>query len=350
MAKKKGRRKPKDRKPAQDHPFKIFRLPAEGFDPRKASERELLLHGIPKRPDEVIHPKLTLLWDRVAERRTRFVTPEFRQIEGFRRSKVENRQTLRDTIPLKIRPYFDSWSKLLVESGISLMRFLPETSTNWCGAYVNRPATETLNTVTGQWTVPSVSPPPSAWNGKNWTDGQYTCVVWVGIDGTQGTNDVLQAGTLSRVTVSGGVIAGTTYYVWTEWFGSPWIVQSLAVSPGDLILCTVCSPFVSTHGTAMFTNLTTNESVNYGIDAPAGTTLSGNVAEWITEDPTQSSGSLFPFPNFGQTHFTHCTAGSKTVELDLFDSKLINLVDASNSVRAQAIYENPASLRCSFIK
>jgi hypothetical protein len=38
----------------------------------------------------------------------------------------------------------------------------------------------------------------------------------VGLDGTQGTNDVLQAGTLSLTTVSKGVVTGTQYSAWTE--------------------------------------------------------------------------------------------------------------------------------------
>jgi hypothetical protein len=98
------------------------------------------------------------------------------------------------------------------------------------------------------------------------------CVAWVGIDGTNGTNDVLQAGTLSRVTVSGGVITGTTYYVWTEWFGLAVDCTKLGVSPAIRFTVTVCAPFTNTHGTAIFTNLTTNQSATYGIDAPSGTT------------------------------------------------------------------------------
>jgi hypothetical protein len=50
-----------------------------------------------------------------------------------------------------------------------------------------------------------------------------------------------------------------------------------------------------------------------GIDAPANTTLLGNVAEWITEDPGQLAGGLFQLPNFGQVQFSKCLAGSKSV-------------------------------------
>ena len=347
MSTKKSSKKPADQ---ERHPFRIFKLPPKGFDIRKATARELSVYGIPKRPDGNTHPNLRRLWDEIAERRTRFIEPTFVRGEKFRPSKLRDHHNVFDEAPSPVKGYLDKLKSRFVDSGISIQLYLPETSTNWCGAYVKKPPTETLNSVTGQWTVPSVSPPPSAWTGSKFIDGQYTCVAWVGIDGTNGTNDVLQAGTLSRVTVSGGVITGTTYYVWTEWFGSPWIVQSLGVSPGDQIHCTVCAPFTNTHGTAIFTNLTTNQSATYGIDAPSGTTLSGNVAEWIVEDPGQLGGGLFPFPNFGQVQFTQCSAGTKNFEFDLLTSTLIDLVDAANSVRAQAIYLNKSSLRCRFIK
>jgi hypothetical protein len=343
-------RKPSARK-TESHPFKIFRLPPKGYDLNKASPRELLLQGIPKRPDALTHPKLRSLWEQIAERRPRFVEPVFAPVEGFRPSKIHNIHSLLDDAPLTFRPHLDSWIKRLIESGeLTSGLLVPQTTTNWCGAYVNRPAPEILQTVTGQWTVPSAGLPASAWNGSSFTDGQYMCGVWVGLDGTQGTNDVLQAGTLSLTTVSKGVVTGTQYSAWTEWFGAPYYVQSLAVSPGDLVSCTVCSPFQNNHGTAMFTNLSTNETANYGIDAPANTTLSGNVAEWITEDPIQANGALYPFPNFGQVIFTHCVAGSKTIELDIHDSQLVDLVDSSNSVRAQAHYQDPSSVRCTFLK
>jgi Peptidase A4 family len=66
--------------------------------------------------------------------------------------------------------------------------------------------------------------------------------------------------------------------------------------------------------------------VTYGIDAPSGTVLSGNVAEWIVKDPSQAAGSLFPFSNFGQVN-SQCLAASNTAERDLLFSTLISLAD-----------------------
>src|SRR6266496_6530695 len=87
------------KKPAvhkRDHPFKIFRLPPEGFDARKASARELLLHGVPKRPNAETHPKLQLLWDQIAQRRPRFIEPAFLPAEKFHRSKLRDHRSLFD--------------------------------------------------------------------------------------------------------------------------------------------------------------------------------------------------------------------------------------------------------------
>jgi|SRR4029450_579114 hypothetical protein len=347
----------------KEHPFRPFRLPPKNFDLRGASDRELLTYGIPKPPSAETHLRLRLLWEELAERRPRLVEPKFEPFEGLRRSQLRDQRSIFDAAPYELRPYVTSWSRRLIDSGIwisSLSSVLPDITNNWCGAYVKRslpllttvqgqPVGEPLRIVSGQWTVPSVSLPASAWNGRRWIDGTYLCMTWVGIDGTKGSNDVLQAGTGSSITVSGGNIMGTRYFIWTEWFGFPWIEQSLAVSPGDLISCIVCAPFENTHGTAMFANLSTNEAVNYGIDPPVGTSLSGNVAEWIAEDPTQSNGTLFPFPNFGQVQFTHCTAGTKTAELDLLGATMVDLWDGTG-IRAQAFYQNRSALRCQFVR
>jgi hypothetical protein len=227
---------------------------------------------------------------------------------------------------------------------------VPLTTTNWSGAVVNRPSSEPLVTVTGQWVVPSVSPPQSAWNGTGYNDGTYMCAVWVGLDGWNGTNDVLQAGTTSQVNVSGGKVTSTSYFSWIEWFGNAWTPESdFPVNPGETILCTVCAPFGNAHGTAMLTNQTTGLSMNYGIDPPGGVTLAGNVAECIVEDPGQIGGSLYPFPNYGLTTFHNCSAGSKDISLNLNDSCPMNLVDGSGKVISEGTFLSNSALMCNFL-
>lgn len=322
-----------------------LRLPPSGFNLRSASDRDLLAFGLPKRPDATKFPEQAALWDKVTARPLQFVRPNLTRLVDRAPSKI------RDFVASKVPPSFADPSLIanrLHPTLIRLCLIFPQTSTNWSGAVVKRPAAEPLVTVSGQWTVPSVSPPASASNGHGgFNDGTYICAAWVGLDGWGGSGDVLQAGTNSVVTVSGGRVASTSYYAWIEWFGNPWQVESsFPVSPGDTIVCTVCAPFSNTHGAAFFTNQTTGMATSFGIDAPAGTSLVGNVAEWIVEDPGQLSGSLFPFPNYGQTTFQNCSAGSKSVSLNLSQACPINLVNGGGGVISEAILQSNTSLLC----
>jgi len=98
----------------------------------------------------------------------------------------------------------------------------------------------------------------------------------------------------------------------------------------------------------MFNNLSSGVTTNVPIDPPSGTTLSGNVAEWIVEDPGQIGGGLYPFPNYGSTVFNDCTAGTKNFELDLGTGKEMDLVDVANKVISSGSIENNRTLFCRY--
>jgi Peptidase A4 family len=333
--------------------FRVFKAPPSTFNVTTASKRELVVHGLPPRPNSRTHPQLAAKWQRISEHRLHFIQPELRVIPSIRRTMDLNFIARRKIAEWEFARYYEKFARKYSGEKIAdidierILAKIPETSTNWSGAYVKRPIAEPLMTVTSEWRVPSVNPPASAWNGTGYNDGTYLCSVWVGIDGTQGTNDVMQAGTFSQCVVSGGTVTSTTFSAWTEWFSLPSVaVSNFPVQVGDLISCTVCAPFGSTHGTAMFNNLTSGATTNIGIDPPAGTSLVGNVAEWIVEDPSQFGGGLFPFPDYGSTFFSDCTAGSKNIELDLGSGKEIDLVDAANNVISTASIESNRTLFC----
>lgn len=335
--------------------FKIFKPPSATFNAVNASDRELMVHGLPPRPNEGTHPRLAAKWRRVAERHLEYITPELRVIPSIRRGRVRHlsvRDHISDADVARFRDQVASpYSRLTVKDidKIDWRRFIPETSTNWSGAYVKRPSAEPLVSVTGEWTVPGVSPPWSAWNGSGYNDGTYLCGAWVGIDGTQGTNDVMQAGTASQCVVSGGKMTSTTFFAWTEWFSlGSIVVANYPVSVGDLVSCTVCAPFGNAHGSALFNNLTTGATTTIGIDPPAGVTLVGNVAEWIVEDPSVNSTTQYPFPNYGATYFYDCTAGSKNIELDLGSGIMIDMVDAAKNVISTGLIETNRTLLCHY--
>ena len=347
--------------------FHAFRLPPRNFDVLAASDRELQLHGIPRRPNPETHPVLAEKWSRLAARPFEFIEPKL-EIAPFKRkvdvalierrsflqqelARYQHKQLVRDRgrllFDLTKLPDFPL-SDSIVRADIPLIvALLPETSTNWSGAYVRRPVTESITTVTGQWNVNGISPLWSP-SGSGFADGTYLCGVWIGIDGTAGTSDVLQAGTGSLAVVKNGKFELTSFFAWTEWFslGSV-VVANFPVAVGDLISCTVCAPFGNTHGTALFNNLTSGLTTSIGIDPPAGTSLSGNVAEWIVEDPTNVSNNLFPFPNYGSTFFTGCVAGTKNIELNLWDGKEIDMVQGGTTL-SSGVIQNKSALWCHY--
>jgi hypothetical protein len=365
--------------------FHPSRLPPPGFDVRTASERELLLHGIPRRPNPETHPRLAALWSEYATRRITYVTPELEPAPFSRQrdsdllnrrrllerelARLEAKELWRDRVRVMDVATSGSERGTLVErrSGTPIglkqlnilkdptirlhigdvLALLPETNPIWSGAYVQRPVSEPITTVTGQWNVPGVSPPASAWQGSGFADGTYLCFAWVGIDGTDGSNDVLQAGTGSQCIVQNGKLASTSFYAWTEWFSLPsQVVNGFQVQVGDQILCTVCAPYQNTNGVALFLNRTTNQAVSIPIFPPAATSLSGNVAEWIVEDPgTYPPGALFPFPSYGSVFFTQCTAGTKNTELNLWDGKEMDMVQGGVTL-SWGVIQNKSTLWC----
>src|SRR5690349_16934092 len=60
--------------------IRTFTLPPHGFNPCKASERELLAYGLPRRPNPETHPVLARRWDRIAGRSHEFITPELKPL------------------------------------------------------------------------------------------------------------------------------------------------------------------------------------------------------------------------------------------------------------------------------
>jgi hypothetical protein len=173
------------------------------------------------------------------------------------------------------------------------------TSDNWAGSTIKG----TWAHAVGTWLVPSVSIPSTPAG----TDSGWDSSSWVGIDGTYGSNDVLQAGVQQSVHADGS----TTYVAWYEWFapkvnGSPdYIYQTnisnMTIEAGDEV-------FVGVHyqdgqGLVVFANV--NQGVHFSIQlaAPPGATFSGNSVEWIVEAPNTGEPDT-SLPRFTPVTFT----------------------------------------------
>jgi hypothetical protein len=255
----------------------ISPAPPDDFDPQTASPASLMRHGLLwRRPQQGDDPALRAAWERVFSRAWRAedrIIPEFEPQVG----KTHNLRGARR----------------LADGGF--------TGAQWAGAVVRGKWTGAI----GYWVIPAVtrSLEPQG------TEGGWNSSSWVGIDGTFGSNDVLQAGVQQIVDSNGKA----SYVAWYEWYAPPqrnsppYIFQvnipNFAVSPGQQVYCSVQYINNNTAGQLYFANEATGKHFSITLAPPPGATYSGNCAEWIMEAPDggEPKSSL---PSFTPVTFT----------------------------------------------
>jgi hypothetical protein len=245
----------------------LFEPPPKGFDPLSASLADLEKHGFPTRLADPHHIERYKRVFGHLQGKFHYVIPTFR----INSEKSHG--------PRKRRPADGT-----------------ETSTNWCGAVAYAPAGQSFRWIEGDWVVPDVAAPTQ----NQW----YYCASWIGIDG-DGSGDVCQAGVECEVYRSGGSIIRNVY-PWFEWFPNSEVqITNLGISPGDMVTMLLCTNQAagSTSATVYFTNRTTGASTSLGFNAPAGSKLVGNSAEWIVEAPTVG-GAQSAIADFGEVFFS----------------------------------------------
>ena len=212
------------------------------------------------------------------------------------------------------------------------------TSKRWAGSII----AGTWAHAVGIWRVPTVSvpsTPPGA-------DGGWDSSSWVGIDGTYGSNDVLQAGVQQSVASDGS----TTYVAWYEWYapkvtGSPaYIYQTnidnLTIEPGDEVFAGI--HYQGRQGYVMFGNVDRGHYFTIQLAPPPGATFSGNSVEWIVEAPNGGEPGT-SLPRFSPVQFTALGSdanGTTAADPSTGDSRnivafgrpLTNVVTATDSV------------------
>ena len=187
------------------------------------------------------------------------------------------------------------------------------------------------------WVVPTVSQPLV----QQGTKGGWKSSSWVGLDGTLGSTDVLQAGVHQDVSPQGQA----SYFAGYEWYippptnlppGTPtdpngyplsWVgpdgdyqyiyetkITNVPVNPGDTVFCSV--QYVSGHtaGNVYFANFTTGQRFSTTLAPPPSATFSGNSAEWIMEAP-DGGVPMTSLPTFSPVVFTDafcCDANQMT--------------------------------------
>jgi hypothetical protein len=148
---------------------------------------------------------------------------------------------------------------------------------------ISSPADGFVDSVTGDWVIPTVTPNSS----------QTTYVAtWVGIDG-------FSDGTVEQIGTEQDCVNGVQEnYAWIEFYPGPSRMIGLTVNTGDSFTASIVYEGGSLF-TLSITDLTTGQSYSRTRSANA----QRQSAEWVVEAPSSSEGVL-PLANFGAVNFT----------------------------------------------
>jgi hypothetical protein len=276
--------------------------PPASFDFEKATDEERALYGIPR--FTAGSSDLQKRWQD-AVRNMRFVEPVFEQRES-RRQKLPG-----------FKPSFGT-----------------ETTPNWSGGVTFPAPGDKIWSVCGTWNSPKVSLPAGAQD-----DVWYSAATWIGIDGDDGSADVLQAGCVAAVITSGGVTK-PLFRPWWQWAPAPpFYITNIPSSPGDEFLCLIqCVELlagVANPNSALILLINTTSGLGFGffVTAPTNTSLQGNCAEWILEAPETGPGGQPELAKFATVHFTQCSATTVRDKTVLPNSgNTINMLGSTNVI------------------
>ena len=309
----------------------VFTTPAppRGFDPNKVSPRDLVRAGMLwKRPDAASPPAFHVAWDRVMSRTWR---PEDRVVPQFAVQTGKTHHLRTPPVKRAERSY---------------------SGTQWAGAGTRG---GNWTTVIGYWVIPTVSKPSQ----PQGTEGGWNSSSWIGVDGFNDSNDVLQAGIQQRVDAQGN----PSYVAWYEWFvpapqnlppGTPvdnngypiaWVgnngqfryvyqtnILNFPVRPGQQVYCSVQYINNNTAGQIYFANNDTAQYFSITLAPPPGASFSGQSVEWIMEAPDggEPTSSL---PRFSPVVFTSAVAcGANNTSANPASGDILNITNAAGSV------------------
>jgi hypothetical protein len=251
--------------------------------------------------------------------------------QAFRDQVLLRQLNLQDVITPVLKPVIGVTHTLTPVKQVADAAF---TSINWSGGTIRG----TWNAAFGIWRIPWVSRPST----PPGTSGGWNSSSWVGIDGTYGSNDVLQAGVQQQVSSSGD----PSYVAWYEWFApaqpnSPAYIfqtniENMPVSPGDDFFAAVY--YVNGRGEVICGNITQGKYFSIVLDAPPGATFSGNSAEWIMEAPNSGEPST-SLPSFSPVIFTSAFSAAQTGSGDPVNGDSTNIQVSGRNLTAVVLRE-----------
>jgi hypothetical protein len=162
---------------------------------------------------------------------------------------------------------------------------------NRAGAVLKAPAGQSFTSVTGTFTVPSLS-------------GSNKLSIWVAIGDTLQQDVVLKGG----ITYNNGLTSFVAWYPSNETD----ITSIVPIQAGDSITVTVSLPSSDKQtGTVLVENVTQNSRSSQQVPVPATVEAPSNLtslaADWFVQ-AYQLAGELVQVPQFGALSFTACSA------------------------------------------
>jgi hypothetical protein len=303
--------------------YKTVAPPPKGFNPFRATMDELHKYHLPHCPDPRTSKAAAKAWRKVMSRIRTYVAPQLKPGNRVRPASLGN--------PAKAKHGTQSgWAGIVASEG--------SFTQVWC-----------------IFVYPNVVA-PSGSIAKPVGDGNpnYTFNAWIGLDGTDGSGDVCQAGVETDLYVQpaqGGIVTNASTYPWIEWYPLGTIVENFLVSPGDTIGLLIQYLGVSDNqfqASVQFSNLTTGIAITPIIlSAPYGTLkkddalYEGNTAEWIVEPTAYANGVYSAIADFGDLIFVDAGAlsqpgGSKGTIVDASkENQETNIVVDHNIVASE---------------
>jgi len=241
-----------------------FADPPAGFNPVAATPEQRAQYGFPPAPDQAADPNGYAAWKKAMS-----AAAHAKHWKG----------------PLKITNLHSTPARIgsppagaaaSIEGGPTTNG----TSYNWSGIVNTNTNTSftsaAFNEVWSEFTVPSAQEPYGVCDNSQ----TYYAAVWNGIDGWS-NGDVLQAGTLSYATCSGGVNQ-PGYCAWIEWYPSYPILGEYDVNPGDVMYVETYATS-ATRGYLYVYDYALQIFASYSLTPTGSTRLIGNSAEYIVE-------------------------------------------------------------------
>ena len=276
-----------------------FEPPPAKFNPMKASARELVRYGFPRRPDPKKEPELAGLFKKAYSRP---IKPIMAEVEIDRVFLHAHRRRIIRVHDGRFAP--GGWGGVIAQTS----------------AFGFNPA-EPAVMVYGEWQVPTMQPDYDNPNTP------MTVGFWVGLDGSM-NNQVLQAGTAA--TVKGENI---DYWAWFEWYPAPPVrITNFPITAGDIVTVLVCA-IDPGRGYASMLNRSTGVTTNVGFLPPPGYTSQGTTAEWIVE------GISADLPNWVLMGFHNCTAGTKNNHMGLLRPTITEIAGASKNLTISVAWQ-----------